>query len=166
MKFFYNNEKFRPIRRKDRILENEQSIELLKKSEYGFLNLGQTENGYAYGIPINYVYDENQNCLYFHCAPEGQKIDCLKNNNLVSLCVVGKTKPISNQFTTLYESSIIFGVADIYLSEDEKRKGLRLLIQKYSPMDSELGEKYMEKSFNRTFVFKIVIEHMTGKAKK
>ncbi|EGK01955.1 pyridoxamine 5'-phosphate oxidase family protein [Dysgonomonas gadei] len=157
---------FREIRRQNRILEDEVRItELLQTSEYGFLSLGTTENGYAYGIPISYAFDKEGNNIYFHCAPEGQKLDILRGNNKVSFCVVGITKPIAEQFTTLFESVIVFGKVNMDLSDDEKRKALRLLVRKYSPEYQELGEKYMDKSWSRTATFKIEIEHITAKAK-
>ncbi len=160
------DKQFREIRRQDRILDNTRAIELLKTAEYGFLSLGTNDNGYNYGIPISYAFDEEENTLYFHCAPEGNKLENLRRNEKVSFCVVGKTQPIGDKFTTLYESVIAFGKADINLSDEEKRKGLRLLVLKYSPEYIELGEKYMEKSFSRTYVFKISIEHITAKCKK
>lgn len=36
----------------------------------------------------------------------------------------------------------------------------------YCPEHIDLGETYMEKSFHRTYTFKISIEHITGKCKK
>ena len=157
---------FREVRRQNRILEDEVRIqELLQTSEYGFLSLGITQSGYAYGIPISYAYYEATNSLYYHCALEGQKLDILKENDKISFCVVGTTKPIASQFTTLFESVIVFGTAHLDLSDDEKRKALRLLVKKYSPGFEEIGEKYMDKSWNRTAVFKISIEHITAKAK-
>ena len=156
---------FREVRRQNRVLEGERIAELLINSEYGFLSLGTSENGYAYGIPISYAYEEESNSLYFHCAPEGQKLDEISKNNKVSFCVVGKTYPIANQFTTLYESVIAFGDAVTNLSDDEKRKALRLLVKKYSAGFEEIAEQYMDKSWNRTSTFKIEIKHITAKAK-
>lgn len=156
---------FREVRRQNRILEGERITELLINSEFGFLSLGTSENGYAYGIPISYAYEEESNSLYFHCAPEGQKLDEISKNNKVSFCVVGKTNPIANQFTTLYESVIAFGDAVTNLSDDEKRKALRLLVKKYSAGFEEIAEQYMDKSWNRTSTFKIEIKHITAKAK-
>ncbi len=157
---------FREVRRKNRILDSEERVEeLLTDSEYGFLSLGVEDNGYAYGIPISYVYDKDSHSLYFHCALEGQKIDLLKKDNKVSFCVVGKTKPIAEKFTTLYESVIVFGNAHIDLPEEEKRKALRLLVKKYSPGLEEMGETYMNKSWERTGTFKIEIKHLSAKAK-
>lgn len=156
---------FREVRRQNRILEGGRITELLINSEFGFLSLGTSENGYAYGIPISYAYEEESNSLYFHCAPEGQKLDEISKNNKVSFCVVGKTNPIANQFTTLYESVIAFGDAVTNLSDDEKRKVLRLLVKKYSAGFEEIAEQYMDKSWNRTSTFKIEIKHITAKAK-
>lgn len=157
---------FREIRRQNRILEDEvRTKELIKDSEYGFLSLGTSENGYAYGIPMSYAYDTETNCLYFHCAPEGQKLDMIRGNNKVSFCVVGKTMPIADKFTTLYESVVIFGEAAIIELDEEKRKALRLIVQKYSEGYEDLGEKYMNGSWDRTSTFRIQIEHITAKAK-
>jgi len=156
---------FRNIRRKNRELTGERICQLLDESEYGFLSLGTSENGYAYGVPLNYVFDRDSNSLYFHCASEGQKLDEIRRNNKVSFCVVGTTKPIAEQFTTLYESVIVFGEAYILDSAEEKRKALSLLVSKYSPEFETLGEKYMDKSWDRTTTFKISVKHITAKAK-
>lgn len=159
-------DKFREVRRQNRVLDDENRIqELLQTSEYGFLSLGTSENGYAYGIPISYAYDRENSSLYFHCAPEGQKLDMMTANDKVSFCVVGITQPIAENFTTLYESVIVFGKAITQLSDEEKRKSLRLLVKKYSPQYEDLGETYIDKSWNRTACFKIEVEHITAKAK-
>lgn len=157
---------FRNVRRQNRVLDDENRIhELLETSEYGFVSFGMTDNGYAYGLPLSYAYDRESNSLYFHCAPEGQKLDIIKQNDKVSFCVVGVTSPIANQFTTYYESVIAFGQITATLSDEEKRKCLRLLVKKYSAGFEELGDMYIEKSWARTCVFKIIIDHITAKAK-
>lgn len=158
---------FKEIRRKDRVLEDNRRIdEILQQSEYGFLSLGTLDlNGYAYGLPMSYAYDEESRSLYFHCAPEGQKLDAMRNNNKVSFCVVGKSQPMPKNFTTLYESVVIFGKASLDLPEEEKRKALRLIVLKYAPDYQESGEKYMGISWNKTYCFKIEIEYITAKAK-
>ena len=97
---------FREIRRKDRILDNELAIRLLEEAEYGFLAMSGI-NGYGYGIPINYVKEGDS--IYFHCAPEGYKLECLRENPKVSFTVVGATQIVPGKFTTGYESTIAFG---------------------------------------------------------
>ncbi|MDK2829867.1 MAG: uncharacterized protein PWP67_2693 [Clostridium butyricum] len=111
---------FKEMRRKDRQLDIKEVIEILEKCNYGILST-VGENGYAYGVPISYIYKNNS--IYFHCATEGQKLDNLKNNNKVSFCVVGQTCILPDKFSTKYESVIIFGRAN-EVFEDEKNMAL------------------------------------------
>lgn len=160
------NNEFHEIRRQDRLLDDERIFELLEKTEYGFLSLGESDNGYAYGIPISFAFDKKSNSLYFHCAPLGHKLENMKKNNKVSFCVVGNTRPIPSKFATVYESVIVFGIVNIQPSDEEKRFALRKLVNKYCPEFIELGENYMEKSFQRTHTFSISIDRITGKGRK
>ena len=58
---------FREIRLKDRVVTDEKAIEIISKGSYGVLStIG--EDGYPYGVPLNYTYTDN--CICFHCAQE------------------------------------------------------------------------------------------------
>lgn len=154
---------FREVRRKDRILDDSGALELLETGEYGFLSMVGT-NGFGYGIPISYVRDGEK--IYFHCAPEGYKLECLRENPKVSFCVVSKTRVMPSQFTTAYESALAFGTMHQDLPEEERRHALRLLVKKYSAGFEEIGEKYISKSFHRTNILRLDIEHISGKCKR
>jgi len=151
---------FAEIRRKERAMDPKQAREVLEKGGYGILSMcGQ--NGYGYGIPLNYVLEENH--LYFHCAVEGEKLRSIQKNNSVSFCVVGKAQVIAEEFTTNYESIIAFGKADLSLTDDEIIHAMRLLLKKYSPEHVELGEKYINQALKRIQVIRVDIEHISGK---
>jgi len=151
------------IRRQDRLLDKEKAMSLLRNGEYGVLSM-QTEEGEAYGIPVNYVWNGDAS-IYIHCAPEGRKLRCIAHCNRVSFCIVGKTHVISNQFTTEYESLVLNCKAHTGLDEAERMSALHLLIDKYSPDDKAVGMKYAEKSFHRTEVVRLDIENGSGKSK-
>lgn len=157
----YNNEQ---VRRQGRLLEEENAIILLRNSEYGVLSM-HAEGDNVYGVPVNYVWDEGS-AIYIHCAPIGRKLRCLTANSRISFCVVGKTKVIANQFTTEYESIILTGKAHIGLDTEERMHALKLILEKYSPNDQELGMKYAEKSFARTEIIRIDLEEWSGKCKR
>jgi len=151
---------FRDIRRKDRMLNNEKARQLLETGEYGFLAMCG-KNGYGYGIPLNYVPEGKS--IYFHCAPDGFKLENIRNNNRVSFCVVGRTQVLPEQFSTAYESVLVFGRIICGLPEDERRKALDLLVAKYSPGFTEISGTYINKSFHRTHILRLDIEHLSGK---
>lgn len=153
---------FKQMRRNDRNIDNEHAIKLLEQGQYGVLST-VGENGYAYGVPLNYVYYEGN--IYFHCAVEGSKIDNIMFNNKVSFCVVGNTELIPDKFSCRYESAIVFGLS-IEVYDKEKEAALLALIQKYSSGFVEKGMEYIKKGSAQTKVFKINIEHISGKASK
>lgn len=152
-----------PVRRQDRLLSEEEAVTLLKDGEYGILSMVSAENA-GYGIPLSYVLEKDR--IYFHCAPEGEKLRALAGNNRVSFCVTGRTKVISSQFTTAYESVVAKGSITTELSDEEKQHALELILDKYSPNDKETGLKYTEKSFHRVRVLRMDIETFSGKGKK
>jgi nitroimidazol reductase NimA-like FMN-containing flavoprotein (pyridoxamine 5'-phosphate oxidase superfamily) len=150
------------MRRKDRLITDAEAFNILGKGEYGILSTVSPSNE-PYGIPLNYcLIDE---CIFFHCALEGRKIDHIRNNRKVSFCVVGNTKVLPEEFGTKYESCIVQGLASESLS-DEKQTALEGLINKYAENFKSEGMKYIEKLVEKTKVFKITIDSISGKAKK
>lgn len=153
---------FKEMRRKDRVLEITETLEILKNCDYGILSTID-KNGYPYGVPLSYVYIDNS--IYFHSATEGNKLDNILNNNKVSFCVVGKTSILPDKFSTKYESVILFGKASEVIN-DEKNKALLEILNKYSPDFIEQGKTYIQNAGAKTKVIKITIVHITGKARK
>lgn len=150
------------MRRKDRRITDTETFSILEKGEYGVLSTVSSDNA-PYGVPVNYcLIDE---CIYFHCALEGRKIDNIIGNPRVSFCVVGKTEVLPDQFGTRYESCIVQGLASESFGE-EKQLALEGLIHKFSEDFVPVGLKYIEKLKDKTRVFKIRIESCSGKARK
>lgn len=149
------------MRRKDKAMQDGAIIGLLQNGEYGVLS---TVNGneQPYGVPLNYVLMNN--CIYFHCALEGHKLDNLAANPKVSFCVVGRTKVLPAEFSTEFESVVVFGRASV-IEGEERYQALNALIEKYSPEFVSEGSAYIEKFDSQTNLVRIEIQHMTGKAK-
>jgi nitroimidazol reductase NimA-like FMN-containing flavoprotein (pyridoxamine 5'-phosphate oxidase superfamily) len=152
----------RSVRRKDRELDLESATRLLAEGEYGFLATVGTD-GQAYGVPLNYVLKNN--CLYFHCALEGHKLENIRAHNKVSFCVVGRTKVLPDKFSTEYESAIAFGTAS-EVQGKERYDALLSILEKYSPDFLEEGKKAIAKYDDKTRIIKVDIAHLTGKTRK
>lgn len=150
------------VRRQDRLLDECRAEEILRCGEYGFLALGSARGGY--GVPLNYVAYKDR--IYFHCAPEGEKLRRIAENSEACFCVVGHTAPQPAQFTTEYESVMTFGKVTVVHDDAERMHALSLLIEKYSPDHVDTGRKYAEKSFGRTCILRMDISRSSGKCKK
>ena len=68
---------FREIRRKNREISIDSAKQLLQSSRRGVLAVNG-DDGYPYAIPINYLYDDEAQRIYFHGAKIGHKVDALQ----------------------------------------------------------------------------------------
>lgn len=152
------------MRRKDRQISEEEAVELLKKGEYGVLATVDGQ-GQPYSTPLSYVYKNG--LIYIHSALNGHKIETLRQNNRVSFVVVGHTQPVyRNDFTTLYESAVVFGRMDEVLDRQEKYEALYALAEKYLPEHVDKAAHHIDKAFERTAVYALYPEKVTGKANR
>lgn len=149
---------FREMRRKEKLADTKEAYEILKRCNYGILSVIGDE-GYPYGIPINYAVNDNE--IIMHSALEGHKIDAIKNNDKVSFTVVSFEKLVPEKFTTKFESVVVFGKARF--EEERKEEYLMELIDAHHSDYKDVGRKYVEKSAYETAVIVIEIEHITGK---
>ena len=122
---------FREMRRKRQQLSEKEAAAVLERGTSGVLAvLG--DGGYPYAVPLSYVYQDGK--IYFHCAGSGHKLDGIRNCDKVSFCVIDQDEVHPEKYTTYFRSVIAFGKARI-LEEDEKRKAILLLTEKYCPKE-------------------------------
>jgi hypothetical protein len=147
------------LRRKDREIEGKDAMQILIRGEYGTLST-VGEDGYPYGLPVNYVVIGDR--IYIHCAKEGKKLSNIAYSDRVSFSVVGKAAVVPEEFSTNYESVVVYGRA-LQIDGVEKGEALFGFIEKYSPKRIEEGRAYIGRMENATTVVRIEIERVTGK---
>lgn len=150
------------MRRKDREISRLEAEALLAAGSYGVLSTVGAD-GQPYGVPLSYAYKNN--CIYFHCAAVGHKLENLQHNPRVAFCVVGNTRVIPAERTVQYESAIAFGVAS-EVQGPEKEAALLWLLEKYSAEYIEEGKTVISKDGKSTTVIKIETIHISGKAQR
>ena len=152
------------MRRKDRRLSDEESAALLARGEYGVM-AAVDPKGLPYGVPLSYVWRDG--LVYFHSALQGYKIDSIRANGTVAFTVVGHTRPVyEKNFTTWYESVMVFGQVAEIADPDEKYAILHALAEKYLPDHMDKAEEDIKRSLPRTLVYAITPERITGKARR
>ena len=148
------------MRKKEKEITDPIEIEeIIRKAEV--CRIGLVDGDEPYIVPVCFGYERN--ALYFHCAPEGRKIDLIKKNNQVcveidtDVEIIDAEKPCG--WSTKYRSVIGVGRAAILEEEEAKAHGLNVIMQHYAG-DTNYTE--FEK-LGAACVVKIDIESMTGK---
>jgi nitroimidazol reductase NimA-like FMN-containing flavoprotein (pyridoxamine 5'-phosphate oxidase superfamily) len=149
------------LRRKDKEIKDKKTIEsIIKRATV--CRIGLAKNDIPYIVPMNFGYKDN--CLYFHSAPVGKKIEIIKKNNNVCFeidiaheILQGKS---ACHTTMKYYSVIGYGKAYIIDDSEEKIKALNIIIEHYLP---EIPHEYSEKFLKKIVIIKVEIDNMTGK---
>ena len=150
-----------PMRRGDRQLSEDEARQILARGEYGVLStVGR--DGFPYGVPLSYAYDGRN--LYFHCAAgTGHKLENLDFNQKVCFTVVGETQVLPAQFSTKYESVIVFGTV---APAEDKLAAIEQICKKYSADFLDQGKKYAAASETKFAVYALRIRKISGKARR
>lgn len=152
---------FRPMRRKKRELSDDLAKKLLHVERRGVLAVNGDE-GYPYAVPINYVYDEDAQRIYFHGARAGHKFDALTACNKVCFTVYGNESIRKETWAPFVQSVVVFGRCHMVEERTRSMALLRLLARKYFP-DEQLIDAEMMRSGEAAQVYEIEIEHLSGK---
>jgi len=150
------------LRRENKEIKDKNEIEtILKRSTV--CRIAFSENNMPYIAPLNFGYKDD--CLYFHSASEGKKIDILRKNNNVCFEIdidfdIIKSATLCN-WSAKYRSVIGFGKAFFVEDFEEKRRALNLIVQKYS--DTSHRYEFSEGVLDTVTLIRINIESITGK---
>ena len=147
------------MRRGKQQIPDEEVKEILHNTTSGALSLVDPE-GKPYCVPLSFIYD-GENSIYFHCAPVGRKIDCIRHNPYACFTIIDKDDIQPEAFTTYFKSVIIEGKISVMTDIEEIRNVLRILSSKYSPGIN--CENEIAKSIDRIAILKMTIFCMTGK---
>ena len=150
------------MRRKDRELGREEALRILDECEYAVVSMAN--DGEPYSVALSIARDGE--CIYFHCAAVGKKVDMLRQNPRVCVICVGGVNPSQTEFTTGYESVVVFGKASEIVEDEQKISALRLISEKYTPGAMPRFNEEVVRSLKVTGVWRIDIEEITGKGKK
>lgn len=158
----------RQMRKIERQKDARWALEVFDKAPYVTVSMMRPD-GTPYGLPLSLVR-KDENTFYFHCAGEGEKLDCLRANPVVSLSAVSKCTPKFEEekqnFTEHYHSAIAIGKAEEVADADEKTEALRLLCGMFLPKYMDRFEAAIARSLERTTVVRITLtEPPVGKSK-
>ena len=120
------------------------------------------DRAYPYAIPINYVYDDDAQKIYFHGARAGHKVDALRACDKVCFTVYGNETIKEEDWAPFVQSVVVFGRCHLVESGARATTLLKRFAMKYYP-DSALVEEEIGRSGRAVQMFVIDIEHMSGK---
>ncbi|MCF8104586.1 MAG: pyridoxamine 5'-phosphate oxidase family protein [Desulfohalobiaceae bacterium] len=149
------------MRRKEKEIRDKAEMQTVLE-QGRICRLGLLNGNRPYIVPMNYGYADN--CLYFHSAKEGMKVELLKKDTLVCFEVDCKQRLVKGDtgcgWTMHYQSVIGYGRVEFLETRQDKKNGLRWVMAQYAPGKSW---DFPDRKLDQTLVFRLSIEEMTGK---
>jgi hypothetical protein len=115
-----------------------------------------------YLVSLSHGYDEAKNCLYFHCASEGKKIEFLEANMRVwgqALLDFGVTEECDYAYTSVHFS----GMMSLIKNLSEKQHGMEVLVRQVSLNPEAKLAKIKPERLASVTMGRIDIDYMSGK---
>ena len=145
------------------------ALEVLDKAPYVTVSFMRPD-GLPYGVPLSLARTDDKT-FCFHCALEGDKLDCIAANPMVALSAVTKCAPTvgpkDGSFTLQYKSAMAVGKAELVTGRNEKIEALRAICLRFLPHHMDAFDDAITRSLERTAVVKITLtEPPTGKRKQ
>lgn len=152
---------FREIRKKKNEITIDKAKSILGSSRRGVLAVNG-DNDYPYAIPINYLYCESENKIYFHGSKVGHKVDSIKNNDKVCFTIIGSEIIKDEVWAPYVQSVVVFGRCKLIDDPNETLGLIKRLSSKYY-LDEKLADEEIAIFGKSVQMFEIEIEHISGK---
>ncbi len=165
----YNSKPVNEMRRKDRGKDDEWIKQYLHEAPFAFISTAAKDQPF---INTNtFVYDEDNNCIYFHTSSHGRLKHNIEQNNKACLSVaeMGRLLPakVAREFSVEYKSVVVFGNIKIIDNTDSAKEALQKLNDKYFP-HLEPGKDYRpitDEEVKGVTTYQLSIESWSGKQK-
>jgi nitroimidazol reductase NimA-like FMN-containing flavoprotein (pyridoxamine 5'-phosphate oxidase superfamily) len=155
------------MRRTERELKSKEDLKNIL-DDGKIIQIAFVNDNEPYIVTLNYGYilDKDKIKFYFHSAPEGRKINCIKSNPKVCFSIsISDPFVIGEKACNIgikYRSIVGYGKMKIIENEDERIFGLNLLMKQYTGKDNWI---YDNEIMKRTTVSCLEVDKISGKRK-
>ena len=152
---------FREMRRARQAVSAEECQRILQTEGRGVLSLAG-DDGYPYGLPMNFYYAPEDNAIYFHTGKAGHKLDAIRRCDKACFTVWQQTGKDPGDWAWHVTSVIAMGRAECISDPARTEEMVRRLALKYYP-DADAVEAEIRAAIQHVQLVALHIEHMTGK---
>jgi nitroimidazol reductase NimA-like FMN-containing flavoprotein (pyridoxamine 5'-phosphate oxidase superfamily) len=152
------------MRRKDREISDQSLIEAVI-SQSDVCHIAFADSNTPYIVTMNFGYSGSEKPgLYFHCAPEGRKLEMMRKNNRVCFQMDTDHRLTKGEkgcdWGMKYKSVVGYGILSVVGNDEDRKKGLNLIMDQYGGSGKY---NYDPKVFSRTIILYLEITEITAK---
>jgi nitroimidazol reductase NimA-like FMN-containing flavoprotein (pyridoxamine 5'-phosphate oxidase superfamily) len=150
------------LRRKDKEITDPNVMKKVLKTAK-FVTIALSMDNQPYLVTLSHGFDENRNCIYFHCAREGKKIDYIEANNAVWGQAIIDNGYVEGKCEQLYTSVHFSGRVTFIEDLNEKAKAIQCMIRQLEKDPEPMIAKLKPERLKEARIGRIDIDFMSGK---
>lgn len=144
------------------INSTEEMRDILANARYVTMAMSLEDEPYL--VTVSHGLDAARNVLYFHCAPEGRKMDILRENPLVWGEAIRDDGAEPAKCEQRYATTQFRGRVSFPEDPGEKRHAISVLVSQFGgDVDAFFAKEGSEDRVRRVTIGRVDIEVMTGK---
>jgi nitroimidazol reductase NimA-like FMN-containing flavoprotein (pyridoxamine 5'-phosphate oxidase superfamily) len=153
------------VRRKEKeIVDKSELLSILSSAK--FMTIAMCKDNSPYLVTVNHACSPDGRTVYFHCAKAGKKMDYISANPQVWGQVIEDRGYVEGKCDYDYRSVMFGGKASLVAGVSEKKKALKLMIDKLERGPEDAKRRFIDQSsLDKVAIYKIRIESMSGKKK-
>ena len=151
------------LRRTDKAITDPTTIKAILQ-DAKFVTLALSINDEPYLATLSHGFDELKNCIYFHCAKEGRKVDIMRANPRVWGQALVDDGYQQGRCDHLYKTAQFHGKVTFIDSPSERKHALEVMIRHLdNNPETIIGKQVTEHSLNRVLIGRVDIDFLSGK---
>jgi hypothetical protein len=150
-------------RRPEKTITDE--VELLEIIDgQGFMTLAMCKDNEPYLVTVNYGYEPDKRCFYFHCARQGKKMDFMQANPVLWGQIVEDNGYIDGECDHAFRSVEFRGRVTRLEGDDARRHAIGVMIDHLESDPAEVKKRFDKpEALAKAVVMRVDVEQMTGK---
>ena len=138
-------------------------LDVLRKGQYTVISMCKENEPYL--VTMNYGFDEEKYALYFHCAPEGLKLDFIRSNSRICATVIEDKGYLAGRCSHAYKTVVFWGKMVDVRSLSEKKHGMEILLSHLEKNPEEVRNNQLpnDSAYEDVHVLRLDIDEITGK---
>ena len=151
------------LRRMDKAITNVSEVKAILR-EAKFITLAMSLNDEPYLATLSHGFDEEKNCIYFHCAREGKKVEILESNPSVWGQALVDGGYQQGSCDHLFRTAQFHGVVSFVEDVSEKRHAIEILIRHLDDNpEVVISKQITAHSIGRVLIGRVNIDFLSGK---
>lgn len=152
------------MRRRDKEIKDSALLrKVLAQTKY--ITIAMAMGNHPYLVSLTHGYDPEENCIYFHCAKEGKKLDYIKANSEIwgqALLDFG----YDSKWCTQSYATVMFKGKVSFVEEPEQKRKAFLIMNEQLKAPPERLRRILKSKLRNTAIGRIDIEFLSGKKSK